>query len=72
MVERYLWKRPPTGFQPDPYSLIDAVNRVSLATGSIYSAMASHGADYNGHYVSVYFNDYREAVDSMGGQASPG
>jgi len=34
-----------------PYSLIDAINRRSLATGSVRSAAAGHTADYNGHRV---------------------
>jgi hypothetical protein len=42
-----------------PYSLIDAVNRAALATGSIRAAAAGHQADYNGHRVAVYFNDFR-------------
>lgn len=42
-----------------PYTLIDAVNRAALATGSMQYAMAGADADYNGHRVLVYFNDYR-------------
>jgi hypothetical protein len=43
-----------------PYSPIDALNRRAAATGSPrYGQLTSH-ADYNGHSVSVYFNDYRQ------------
>ena len=35
------------------YSLIDAVNRMSLATGSYANASRGGGADYNGHRVDV-------------------
>lgn len=42
-----------------PYNVIDAVNRVSLATGSCGGAMAGANANYNGHYVTVSYNDYR-------------
>lgn len=42
-----------------PYSVADAVNRMSAATGSVRYAMGAARADYNGHHVSVYFNDYR-------------
>lgn len=42
------------------YTLIDAINRIAAATGSPrYADLASH-ADYNGHFVRVYFNDYRQ------------
>jgi len=42
-----------------PYSIVAAINRRSAATGSIrYAELAEH-ADYNGHFVSVYFNEYR-------------
>lgn len=43
-----------------PYSLIDAINRYAAATGSPRYAAAASGANYNGHMVSVYFNDYRK------------
>lgn len=43
-----------------PYSPIDALNRRAAALGSPrYAAAASH-ADYNGHHVTVQFNDYRQ------------
>lgn len=42
-----------------PYTLIDAINRMALATGSTRSAMLGKDANYNGHRVSVSFNDYR-------------
>ena len=39
--------------------MIDAVNRMAAATGSVrYAAGAAH-ADYNGHAVSVTFNSYK-------------
>lgn len=43
-----------------PYNIIAAINRVAAATGSPRYAQAAHGADYNGHHVTVYFNDYRK------------
>ncbi len=43
-----------------PYSLIDCINRVALATGSMRYAAAGADADYNGHYITVEFNDYRK------------
>lgn len=42
-----------------PYGVVDAVNRVAAATGSVRYALAASDADYNGHRVSVTFNDYR-------------
>jgi len=42
-----------------PLSLIDAINRSAAATGSIGYAMAAADADYNGHPLSLYWNDYR-------------
>jgi len=43
-----------------PYSPIDALNRRAAATGSPrYAELATH-ADYNGHPVTVAFNDYRQ------------
>lgn len=42
-----------------PYNLIAAINRCAAATGSFGYAMAASGADYNGHYNTVYFNDHR-------------
>ncbi len=42
-----------------PYTLIDAINRSALATGSTRSAMLGKDSDYNGHHVTVSFNDYR-------------
>jgi hypothetical protein len=35
-----------------PYSVIDAINRYSLATGSIAQAMRTENVDYNGHHVA--------------------
>lgn len=40
-------------------TLIDMINRHAAATGSMSYAMAAADADYNGHYVTVSFNDYR-------------
>ncbi len=42
-----------------PYSPIDAMNRRAAAQGSPTYAMGAAVANYNGHSVSVYFNDYR-------------
>lgn len=42
-----------------PYSLVDAINRAACATGSISYAGSTHYADYNGHYLTVTFNEYR-------------
>jgi hypothetical protein len=43
-----------------PYSLIDAINRTALAQGSLAYASTFGDADYNGHYVTVEFNNYRQ------------
>jgi hypothetical protein len=43
-----------------PYSPIDALNRMAAAIGSIRLAQAAHGANYNGHHVTVSWNDYRK------------
>lgn len=43
-----------------PYSPIDALNRRAAALGSSGYAMACSGANYNGHQVSVTWNDYRQ------------
>jgi hypothetical protein len=42
-----------------PYSIIDAINRMAAATGSMRYAQLAADANYNGHFVRVYFNDYR-------------
>lgn len=42
-----------------PYSAVDAINRIAAATGSIGYAMAASDADYNGHRLNLYFNNYR-------------
>jgi len=43
-----------------PYSPIDALNRRAAALGSPrYAELASH-ANYNGHHVTVSWNDYRK------------
>ena len=43
-----------------PYSPIDALNRRSVALGSPrYAQLAGH-ANYNGHHVTVSWNDYRK------------
>lgn len=42
-----------------PFGVIDAINRQAAATGSVRYAMGAADADYNGHFVSVYFNGYR-------------
>jgi hypothetical protein len=43
-----------------PYNLVDAVNRCAAATGSVRYAMLSADASYNGHAVTVTYNDYRD------------
>ena len=42
-----------------PYSFIDAINRRASATGSVGYAQATQSADYNGHRVTLAWNDYR-------------
>ena len=42
-----------------PYSVIDAVNRMCAATGSTRTAMLSAHANYNGHAVKVWWNNFR-------------
>lgn len=42
-----------------PLNIVDAINRRAAATGSIRYAMAAGDADYNGHPLSLYWNDYR-------------
>jgi hypothetical protein len=42
-----------------PYSLVDAVNRCAAATGSVRYAQQAADAGYNGHSVTVTYNDYR-------------
>lgn len=56
------WQLPQTAMclPTRPYGVIDAINRVALATGSAQGAMAGSDADYNGHHVRVSFNDYRQ------------
>lgn len=44
-----------------PFKLVDAVNRMSLATGGIRTAQQAARADYNGHRVHVTFSSYRGA-----------
>ena len=43
-----------------PYGPIDALNRRAAAVGSGGYAMAAGRADYNGHPVSVTWNEYRQ------------
>lgn len=43
-----------------PYSLIDAINRMAAATGSVSYAQKATYADYNGHSVTIAFNTYRK------------
>ena len=43
-----------------PYTLVDAVNRAAVATGSVRYARLSADASYNGHAVTVTYNDYRD------------
>jgi hypothetical protein len=42
-----------------PLSKIDAINRCAAATGSCRTAMLCADADYNGHALAAYHNDYR-------------
>lgn len=42
-----------------PCTIADLINRRLLATGSVVSAQRGHFADYNGHHVRVWFNEYR-------------
>jgi hypothetical protein len=42
-----------------PYSPIDAHNRMAAALGSPRMASSTHYADYNGHHVTLSWNDYR-------------
>ena len=43
-----------------PYALVDAINRAAAATGSVRYAMLSADASYNGHSVTVTYNDYKD------------
>ena len=43
-----------------PYTLVDAVNRAAAATGSVRYAQQAANSGYNGHSVSVTYNDYRD------------
>jgi hypothetical protein len=43
-----------------PYSPIDALNRRAIAIGSPRVAMLGHNANYNGHHVTVGWNEYRQ------------
>lgn len=43
-----------------PYGVIDAINRTCAAQGSVKYAMGAADADYNGHFVSVSFNEFRQ------------
>ena len=42
-----------------PYSIIDAVNRMALATGSVQGAISGQSADFNGHRLRLEWNNYR-------------
>lgn len=42
-----------------PYKVVDAINRMAAATGSPRYAMAAASANYNGHMVTVSWNDFR-------------
>jgi hypothetical protein len=41
-----------------PFSVLQAVNRAAIATGSARNAMVAHDADYNGHRAVVSKNAY--------------
>ena len=42
-----------------PGTATDLINKQAAATGSVRYAMAAAHANYNGHCIRVYFNDYR-------------
>jgi hypothetical protein len=42
-----------------PYTPIDSLNRRAAALGSPRYAQAAAHANYNGHHVTLYWNDYR-------------
>lgn len=42
-----------------PYSIIDCINRIAAATGSVRYAQMASNADYNGHAIMLAWNDYR-------------
>jgi hypothetical protein len=42
-----------------PYTPIDSLNRRALAIGDVQAAAKAARADYNGHAVSVAWNEYR-------------
>ena len=53
-------KKFPTYWLPTkPYSLVDCLNRMCAATGSVGYAMAAADADYNGHAVGCSWNSFR-------------
>ena len=41
------------------FGVIAAINRMALATGDVTRAIQGETADYNGHSVTVQFNDFR-------------
>jgi hypothetical protein len=43
-----------------PYSIVDSLNRRAAAVGSVPVGMAAARANYNGHFVRLYWNDYRQ------------
>ena len=43
-----------------PYTLCDAMNRAAAATGSVRYAQQAANSGYNGHAVSVTYNDYHD------------
>lgn len=43
-----------------PYELADAFNRMAAATGSVARAIGAANANYNGHRVTVCFNEFRK------------
>lgn len=44
-----------------PFKLVDAVNRMALATGSTRTAQQAAHADYNGHRIVVSYSSFRNA-----------
>lgn len=52
----------PTAFwiPTKPYSATDCLNRISAATGSVRNAIAAANSNYNGHALTLSWNQYRQ------------
>ena len=46
--------------QCKPMTAIGLINKILTATGSTAGALSSEFADFNGHHITVSFNDYKE------------